>query len=81
MRWFQPLWNHSLCFHNGRIEFERQDGTQDHFGFGTIFVYLGPHKQRFEEIFPQFGRIVKATDTPPSQPQQPTLWDMEGEAV
>lgn len=75
MRWFQPLWNYPLCFHDGRIEFEREDGTQDHFGFGTIFVYIGPNETKFTEIFSRFGNVVKVIKYRTQLIQQHSLWD------
>lgn len=75
MRWFQPLWKFPLCFHDGRISFYKPDGTEDHFGFGTIFVYLGPNEAKFTEVFSRFGRIVRAIDTPPIKPTMRELWE------
>ena len=74
MQWFQPLWGYSLCFHAGHIPFWRPDGSTSDFGFGTIFVYLGPHEQKFTEVFSKFGRIVRAIDTRPSPVTQPSLF-------
>lgn len=76
MQWFQPLWEYPLCFHAGRIEFEREDGTQDHFGFGTIFVYLGTNKAKFTEVFSKFGNVVKVVGWR-GKTIQTTLWDKE----
>jgi DNA N-6-adenine-methyltransferase (Dam) len=73
--YFYPLWEYPLCFHDGFISFYRPDGSTSDFGFGTIFVYLGPNETKFTEAFSQFGRIVKAVDTPKRiLAQQPTLF-------
>jgi len=78
MKWFQPFWQYPLCFHSGRVGFGTPDGSIDHFGFGTTFVYLGPHEQKFIDVFSKFGRIVKAIDTPQSNHVIPaSLWDSE----
>jgi ParB family chromosome partitioning protein len=80
--YFYPLWNHPLCFHDGYISFYKPDGTTDDFGFGTIFVYLGPNESKFIEVFSQFGRVVRAIDTPkPAQVVQPDLWSNESEVA
>jgi hypothetical protein len=75
-RYFSELWNHPLCFHAGSLPFYRPDGTLDYFGFGTIFVYLGPNESKFIEVFSAFGRIVKAVDTPPVKPIMRELWEV-----
>jgi hypothetical protein len=51
--WFQPLWDHTLCFASKRIDF---DGASP--PFGSVFAYLGPNRQRFVEAFDQFGAVV-----------------------
>jgi hypothetical protein len=80
MRWFQPLWNYPLCFHDGRILFNLPDGGQSDFGFGNIIAYLGPNEAKFIEVFSQFGRIIRAIDAPkPAQVVQPDLWSNESE--
>lgn len=77
MRWFQPLWDFPLCFHDGRIIFDMPDGTQSDFGFGNIIAYLGPNESLFTEHFSQFGRIVRTIDTPKPKPVMRTLWEVE----
>lgn len=59
--WFQPLWDHRLCFTNHRIEFvhptrERKSGSTH----GSVFVYLGKNRKKFLAEFAQFGRTVRA---------------------
>jgi hypothetical protein len=70
MRWFQPLWEYPLCFHDGRILFDQPDGTQSDFGFGNIIAYLGPNEQAFINEFSAFGTITKRVDTPRQQGSQ-----------
>lgn len=77
-KYFQPLWQYPLCFHDGVITFRKANGKWDDFGFGTIFVYLGPNETKFIEAFSKFGRIAKAIDTPKSSDAtQSSLWDKE----
>jgi hypothetical protein len=48
--------------------------------FGNVFAYLGPHEQKFIEVFSKFGRIIKAVDAQPAKPhqtQQPSLFDID----
>lgn len=75
MRWFQPLWNYPLCFHDGRIIFDMPDGTQSDFGFGNIIAYLGPNEQTFIDIFSKFGTVARRVSPPPAKPATPSLWD------
>lgn len=75
-RWFGSLWRYLVCFPSKRIQFDilgkrkREQPT-----FGTCFVYLGPHEDRFIEIFSRFGHVVKSVSAPRSPAhEQPTLW-------
>ena len=75
MPWFQTFWQFPICIAKSRIEFDKPDGEKDHFGYGNMFVYLGPHEQRFIDMFSQFGRIAKAIDTPRKPLHSPVpLW-------
>lgn len=57
-RWFQPLYEHPLCLVAGRIDFETPDGKASTATHGSVFVYLGPDRQRFAEVFGPFGSIL-----------------------
>lgn len=72
--WFQPFFEFCLCFYRGHIDFYRPDGSTGTFGFPLAFVYLGPNESRFIDIFSQFGRIVRAIDTPKPKPVARELW-------
>lgn len=73
-RWFEPLWRYLICFPSRRIKFDvpgkkkRENPT-----FGTCFVYLGPDRERFTDIFSRFGVVVCRV----SQPVRLTLWEGE----
>lgn len=77
-RWFHRLFERfPICFVKGRINFytsvESPFTTHTH---GTIFVYLGPHEDRFITEFSAFGRIARAIDTPSYRPQHAaSLWE------
>lgn len=77
MRWFQPLWNYPMCFHDGRILFDMPDGTQSDFGFGNIIIYLGSDEKRFIEEFSQFGRIIRTVDVPKPKVTMCSLWEVD----
>jgi ParB family chromosome partitioning protein len=51
--WFQPLWDHILCFTDHRIDFYGGGPT-----FGSLFVYLGESREQFAIRFRQFGNVV-----------------------
>jgi phage N-6-adenine-methyltransferase len=57
--WFQPLWDHTLCFTNHRINFDA--GTADRSGstHGSVFAYMGPDPATFAAEFSQFGAILR----------------------
>ena len=63
--WFSPLWHYPICFVGGNFYFDSPKGlgTAKH-RFGTCFVYLGPGVHTFIDVFCQFGRVVRAVDTP-----------------
>ena len=57
-RWFQPLWNYSICFTNHRIKFIDQNGEiQKQPAHGNAFIYFGNNTEAFEENFYRFGTI------------------------
>jgi ParB family chromosome partitioning protein len=56
--WFVPLWAFPICFPRKRIRFYSEHGPSDGASFPTCFVYLGPHEERFIEVFGKFGPIA-----------------------
>lgn len=75
-KWFYPLWQYPICIPDHRVHFmvaEKQ--TKYCQMFGTCFAYLGPHEDRFAEIFSQFGHVVKTITCPPSKPVARELWE------
>jgi hypothetical protein len=61
--WFQPFFDHLICFNRERICFHRPDGSTSSFGFPLAFTYLGPHESQFLEVFSQFGPVVSKVRT------------------
>ena len=59
-KWFQPLWDYILFFTDHRINFNtpgRDSGSGS--THGSVFIYLGPHRDVFAVEFSQFGVIVR----------------------
>jgi len=73
--WFYQLWEFPICFAHHKVRFLRPaSGFESHM-FGTCFVYLGQHEQKFIDIFSRFGRIARAIDTPRQQVTPLSLWE------
>jgi hypothetical protein len=55
--WFRQLWSGCLCFTDHRINFtgdEARSGSTH----GSVFVYFGPDRGEFAQVFRQFGVCV-----------------------
>ncbi len=83
-QWFQLLWDYSICFTNHNVHFFKPDAngkiskdSRSTQMFGTVFTYLGPHEQRFIDIFSQFGTIAKRVSPPKVQPVNLLLWEVQ----
>ncbi len=57
--WFAPLWNHTLCFTKGRINFYAPTGEASGSTHGSCFIYMGENVEKFAEVFKQFGPVVR----------------------
>jgi hypothetical protein len=57
-KWFQPLWDYLLCFSCPRIHYWQPDGGGKSPNSGSVFIYFGPERARFMEVFAQFGAVV-----------------------
>ena len=57
--WFAPLWDHTLCFTDHRINFYRATGVSVNSTHGSVFVYLGPKRAAFVREFSRWGHIVR----------------------
>ena|SRR5260221_9060647 len=77
MPWFTPFWDYPVCIARYRINFDTAEGPQDHFGYGNIFVYLGPHEQQFIDVFSRFGTIARRVSTPKQTVQPLGLWEVQ----
>ena len=73
--WFEPLWKYLVCFQSEHLNFEREDGSNSRYGFGTNFIYLGSNEQRFIDIFSQFGPVARRVSKPKERPVNFSLWE------
>lgn len=64
-KWFWPLEDFTLCTSRKRVHFNRlvdgvlKKNSRDSHMLGTLFVYMGPHKDFFAEVFSQFGPVYR----------------------
>lgn len=56
-KWFQPLWDHTLCFTDHRINYYGSEGSGS--THGSVFVYIGANWEAFAEEFKQYGAVVR----------------------
>jgi DNA N-6-adenine-methyltransferase (Dam) len=79
-QWFQPLWEYPICFSDHIVKFNgykpKGQKTPLKQMWGTIFVYLGPHEQRFIDVFSKFGTIAKRVSQPRQQVIPLSLWEV-----
>jgi DNA N-6-adenine-methyltransferase (Dam) len=81
--WFYLLWEYPICFTDHNIYFDgavrnpnTYNGKYGHI-HGTCLTYLGPHEQKFIDIFSQFGTIAKRVSTPRPTVQPLHLWEVQ----
>lgn len=59
-KWFQGLFDHTICFVRGRIDFggpsRAVSSTSTH---GSAIVYMGTDVDKFAKVFSEFGSIVR----------------------
>lgn len=63
-KWFQPLWDFPICFTDHKVWFHRPGLKKEKHIMGTCFVYLGQYKQRFSDVFSEFGPVVERVSSP-----------------
>lgn len=59
--WFQPLWEHPMCFADHRIKHIDGDSSgsgKDRPTHSSVFVGIGVDENRFAKHFAKFGKIV-----------------------
>jgi len=61
-KWFQPLYDYTICFTNHRIRFYNTQGTPNQPTQGNAFIYFGHQKERFTELFSTFGVVIRRID-------------------
>ncbi len=76
--WFSQLWDYPICFVDHKVGFYTPQAgkylQEVAHGHGTLFVYLGPHHQRFLEHFSPFGTIAQRISPVPTMFTTPDLW-------
>ena|SRR5260221_564802 len=78
-KWFIPLWEYPICFADHKVMFHRPGLSNQGQFFGTSFVYLGPHEQKFIDTFSKFGTIAKRVSTPRQTVTPLSLWEVKHE--
>lgn len=78
-RWFYPLWQYPVCIPDHRVNFIVPEQQKNKYSqmFGTCFVYLGPRRQEFIEVFSRFGHVVQTVGCPTPRPIARELWAEE----
>jgi ParB family chromosome partitioning protein len=75
-RWFHDLWKYPVCLSWNRIHFIRPGRKPQELRDGNCFVYIGPHEQKFIDVFQQFGTVAKRVSSPRAKPANRTLWEV-----
>jgi len=57
--WFRPLWDHTLCFTYGRLNFGAGTAARSGSTHGSVFAYLGPDFAAFKAEFGRYGAVVR----------------------
>lgn len=57
--WFRPLWDHTLCFTYGRLNFGAGTSARSGSTHGSVFGYLGRDPAAFAAEFARYGAIVR----------------------
>jgi ParB family chromosome partitioning protein len=60
-KWFQPLFDHPICFTNHRIHFDNVD-THKHPTIGSAFIYFGSERDLFAQEFAEIGTVISRLD-------------------
>jgi DNA N-6-adenine-methyltransferase (Dam) len=57
--WQKPLYDYPICLVDHRISFVSGEGKEnENPTFQNMFVYLGPNKKKFAEVFSRFGYVM-----------------------
>lgn len=74
-RWFQPLFDYTILFPQGRIRFQDAAGRRANVDppFGSALVYRGRRQAAFARAFGDMGAIVRRD---PTAPKRLGLWEV-----
>jgi hypothetical protein len=70
-RWFAPLYDHTICFIHGRVQFERYGVKRENAPHPSVLVYRGRRYKQFAEAFADLGPVLRTYQ--PRKPKQPQL--------
>ncbi len=62
--WFQPLYDHLLCFTDHRIIFESPQRDTGGPANGNLFLYVGSDRDLFTRVFSEFGTVLERRREP-----------------
>ncbi len=71
-RWFQPIWQHTICFFRGRLVF-KNPLCNANAPFPCVLVYRGPRGDAFRAAFSHRGHVVVNESPAPAAYQLPLL--------
>jgi len=57
--WFAPCFDGVLCFTDHRIEFDSPEEKHSSSTHGSVFIYFGPNKAKFADVFSKFGNVTR----------------------
>ena len=57
--WFQDMFDGIICFTDHRIDFDSPEEKNTSSTHGSCFIYFGPNRAKFADVFGRFGNVVK----------------------
>lgn len=73
-KWFQALYAYIICFTDHRIHFYNEHTIGAQPALGSAFIYFGKNKQKFIDIFSQFGSVLMRVSQPRQTVTPLSLW-------
>jgi hypothetical protein len=58
-KWFQCMWEYSVCLYVGRIKFHHSEMKGNGNSHDNVFVYFGDNRRKFIEIFSEIGKVIE----------------------
>lgn len=75
-RWFTPLFQHTICFVHGRVNFVKPDDPRGYkrAPHPSVLIYRGPRAEAFARKFSKIGPVMRQHY--PMASAQPQLWEV-----